>query len=130
MAIVAHDMPSLMAGKLHAILARPYTKGRDWYDFLWYAARTTKPSFALLGSSLHQTGPWAGKTLVVDEAWCHRELSRKIKSLDFLKIREDVRRLLRPVEEASLGLWTQEFFLERATKLFAPSGEDSIQANA
>jgi predicted nucleotidyltransferase component of viral defense system len=129
-AVSTFDLPSLFAGKMHALLCREYVKGRDWYDFLWYAARTTKPNFVLLGSSLHQTGPWAGKTLVVDEAWCHLELSRKIKSLDFLKIREDVRRFLRPVEEASLGLWTQEFFLERATKLFAPSGEDSIQANA
>ena len=129
-AVSTFDLPSLFAGKMHALLCREYVKGRDWYDFLWYAARTTKPNFVLLGSSLHQTGPWAGKTLVVDEAWCHRELSRKIKSLDFLKIREDVRRFLRPVEEASLGLWTQEFFLERATKLFAPLGDDSIQANA
>lgn len=129
-AVSTFDLPSLFAGKMHALLCREYVKGRDWYDFLWYAARTTKPNFVLLGSSLHQTGPWAGKTPFVDEAWCHLELSRKIKSLDFLKIREDVRRFLRPVEEASLGLWTQEFFLERATKLFAPSGEDSIQANA
>jgi predicted nucleotidyltransferase component of viral defense system len=31
-----HDLPSLFAGKLHAILARPYAKGRDWFDLVWY----------------------------------------------------------------------------------------------
>lgn len=40
-------------------------------------------------------------------------------SLDFAKLREDVKRFLKPVEVASLNLWTWEFFLERAPKLFA-----------
>ena len=31
-----HDRASLLAGKLHAILQRPYLKGRDLYDLLWY----------------------------------------------------------------------------------------------
>jgi len=31
-----HDKASLLAGKLHAILQRPYPKGRDIYDLTWY----------------------------------------------------------------------------------------------
>ena len=31
-----HDLPSLMAGKIAAVLTRKYTKGRDWYDLAWY----------------------------------------------------------------------------------------------
>jgi hypothetical protein len=54
MAITAHDMPSLMAGKLHAILARPYTKGRDWYDLLWYCGKAVEPNTALLTAALGQ----------------------------------------------------------------------------
>ena len=54
MAITAHDMPSLMAGKLHAILARPYTKGRDWYDLLWYCGKAVKPNTELLTAALGQ----------------------------------------------------------------------------
>jgi hypothetical protein len=38
--------------------------------------------------------------------------------MDFAKLREDVKRFLKPVEVASLNLWTREFFLERAAKLF------------
>ncbi|MEA4906917.1 MAG: nucleotidyl transferase AbiEii/AbiGii toxin family protein [Anaerolineaceae bacterium] len=29
-----HDRTSLLAGKLHAILQREYTKGRDLYDLM------------------------------------------------------------------------------------------------
>jgi hypothetical protein len=29
-------LPSLMAGKLNAILTRKNMKGRDWFDYLWY----------------------------------------------------------------------------------------------
>lgn len=54
MAITVHDMPSLMAGKLHAILARPYTKGRDWYDLLWYCGKAVEPNSALLTAALSQ----------------------------------------------------------------------------
>ena len=35
-------LPSLYAGKLHALLFRNWktrVKGRDWYDFEWYAKR-------------------------------------------------------------------------------------------
>ena len=118
-AVSLFALPSLFAGKMHALLCREYVKGRDWYDFLWYAARSTRPNFDLLASALDQTGPWAGKNLFVDDPWCRRELSAKIESMDFAKLREDVKRFLKPVEVASLNLWTREFFLERAAKLFA-----------
>lgn len=53
-----HDLPSLFAGKLHAILTRPYTKGRDWFDLVWYLTehRGLEPNLALLASALSQTG--------------------------------------------------------------------------
>ena len=38
-----HDRASLLAGKLHAILQRPYTKGRDLYDLIWYLSDPTWP---------------------------------------------------------------------------------------
>ena len=31
-----HDPASLLAGKLHAVLRRPFAKGRDVYDLSWY----------------------------------------------------------------------------------------------
>ena len=31
--VTAHNLPSLFAGKSHALLCRNYIKGRDWFDF-------------------------------------------------------------------------------------------------
>jgi hypothetical protein len=42
--------------------------------------------------------------------------------MDFVKLREDVKRFLKPVEVASLNLWTQEFFLDRVEKVFPIRG--------
>ena len=33
-----YDKASLLAGKVHALLTRTYTKGRDLYDLVWYLA--------------------------------------------------------------------------------------------
>jgi hypothetical protein len=43
----------------------------------------------------------------------------RVESLDFGKLREDVKKFLKPVETSSLNLWIRELFLERAAKLFA-----------
>jgi hypothetical protein len=53
-----HDRASLLAGKLHAILQRPYLKGRDIYDLLWYLGDPDwpAPNLTLLDNALQQTG--------------------------------------------------------------------------
>jgi len=65
--LLHHDRPSLLAGKLHAVLSRPYTKGRDLYDLVWYLADRTwpEPNFTLLNNALAQTG-WRGPELTGD----------------------------------------------------------------
>jgi hypothetical protein len=69
-----HGRASLLAGKLHAILQRQYTKGRDLFDLLWYLSDPDwpPPNLTLLNNALQQTG-WAGGA-VVEDSW--RELVR------------------------------------------------------
>ncbi len=117
-AVTVHDLPSLFAGKIHALLCREYMKGRDWYDFLWYAGRSAKINLKLLGSSFDQAGPWAGQGLLVDEKWCQEQLRAKILSVDWPSTREDVQRFVKPSDLASLDLWTTELFLDRSDRLF------------
>jgi len=52
-----YDLPSLMAGKLHALMTRRYAKGRDWYDLVWYLSQRppVAPNLTLLGNALEQT---------------------------------------------------------------------------
>lgn len=59
-----HDRGSLLAGKLHAILQRPWPKGRDFYDLVWYLSDRAwpAPNLVLLNNALEQTG-WGGPPL-------------------------------------------------------------------
>ena len=59
--LLHYDRPSLLAGKLHAILSRKYTKGRDLYDLAWYLsdADWPAPNLIQLNNALRQTN-WRG----------------------------------------------------------------------
>ena len=116
-AVCVFDMPSLFAGKLHALLCREYLKGRDWYDFIWYTARKTPANYALLSAALNQMSPWQSQDVQVNQAWCVEQLRTKIESTDWEHARDDVRRFVKPNELPSLDLWSREFFLAQADKL-------------
>jgi len=116
-AVCVFDLPSLFAGKIHALLCREYLKGRDWYDFIWYTARRTQVNHELLACSLEQLGPWQGQRLYVDRDWCVDQLRAKIEATDWVRAREDVRRFVKPSETPSLDLWSREFFLAQCEKI-------------
>ncbi len=116
-AVRVFDLPSLFAGKMHALLCRDYLKGRDWYDFIWYTARHTPVNHALLSAALNQQGTWAGKTPSTDNTWCIAALTAVIETVDWRKATQDVERFLKPIELPSLALWSREFFLAQCHKL-------------
>ncbi len=116
-AVRVFDPPSLLAGKIHALLCREYLKGRDWYDFIWYTSRRTPVNYELLAASLSQLGPWQGQELDIDRDWCVEQLRAKIETTDWPQARDDVRRFLKPGELPSLEVWGKDFFLSQAEKL-------------
>ena len=116
-AVRIFDLPSLFAGKLHALLCRSYVKGRDWYDFIWYTARGTRTNHELLSAALDQQGPWKGQAPRTDDAWCVEQLGATIEHLDWAQARRDVQRFVKRHELPSLELWTREFFLHQCGKL-------------
>lgn len=118
-AVRIFELPSLFAGKMHALLCRDYLKGRDWYDFVWYTARRTPINHGLLSSAIDQQGQWAGSGVATDNAWCVAELTAAIREVDWGRAREDVQRFLKPIELPSLELWTAEFFIAQCKKLSA-----------
>jgi predicted nucleotidyltransferase component of viral defense system len=115
--VVVQTLPSLFAGKIHALLCRDYLKGRDWYDFLWYTARKTPINYTLLSSALAQVGPWKGAGLSVDYSWCFEALRNKIETNDWQAAAEDVRRFVRVRDQKSLHLWSRELFLQQLAKI-------------
>lgn len=115
--IQTQNLPSLFASKNHALLCREYTKGRDWYDFLWYVARQTPINFTLLNHAIQQAGPWTDKKISVNANWLVKELRIRINNIDWEMAKKDVARFLRPHELPTLNLWSKEFFLSRTDKL-------------
>jgi hypothetical protein len=103
-----HDRASLLAGKLHAVLQRPYLKGRDLFDLVWYLSDRSwpEPNLVLLNNALEQT-EWGGFTLTV-ENW--REMVRsRIEAIAFEDALEDVRPFLGSRED--IGLVTKDNLL-------------------
>ncbi len=100
-----HDRASLLAGKLHAILNRPYTKGRDVYDLLWYLSDPgwPAPNLTLLNNALRQTG-WAG--IYPNEDNWREMVGERLQELAWDRVAADVRPFLEPV--AGLSLLTPE----------------------
>lgn len=100
-----HDPASLLAGKLHALLQRPYPKGRDVYDLIWYLGDPSwpPPNLVMLNNALRQTG-WAGGE-VAEENWREAVLSR-LRGVDWTRITADVRPFLEIPTE--IGLLTEE----------------------
>lgn len=112
-----YDLPSLMAGKLHAVLCRNWknrVKGRDWYDLVWYAGRGVKPNLNHLRGRMEQTGHWpAGSNM--EPADLRSLLDARISEVDFQEAAADVRPFLTDVTE--LSLWGQTFFREVAQRV-------------
>jgi hypothetical protein len=98
-----HDKASLLSGKLHAILQRSYTKGRDIYDLLWYLSDPAwpRPNLVLLNNALAQTD-WQGGALT--EANWRERVRERLRRLDWNGLQADVRPFIEPGFD--LGLLT------------------------
>ncbi|MDW7712360.1 MAG: nucleotidyl transferase AbiEii/AbiGii toxin family protein [Deferrisomatales bacterium] len=104
------DLPSLFAGKMHALLCRGWktrVKGRDWYDLVWYASRGTELDLAHLEARMRQSGHYKGNDSL-DEGTFRPLLAEKIDRLDVARARADVERFL--VDPSSVEIWSREFF--------------------
>lgn len=96
-----HDRSSLLAGKVHALLNRPWLKGRDVFDLFWYLSDRTwpGPNFVLLNNALAQTG-WAGES--VDAGNWGRIVTDRLLALPWRRIIDDVDPFLEPAAGAEL----------------------------
>ncbi len=119
--ITVQDLPSLFASKCHALLCRPYVKGRDWYDLVWYVSKKIQPNFVHLQHALEQAGPWKGKKIECTSDWLIQALTDKIPSIDWDIAREDAMHFAASFEQNGLKVWGNDFFyavLERMKKSF------------
>lgn len=115
--IITQDLSSNFAGKIHALLCRTYTKGRDWYDFSWYFSRKVTPNLKLLRNALRQQGPWQGQKISVSLKWLHDNLIKRIQEIQWNYTINDVAPFLRSLEKQSLNVWGVDFFTDKINKL-------------
>ena len=118
------DMSSNFSLKIHALLCRPYLKGRDWYDFAWYVAQGVTPNLLLLQNALIQYGPWKNQELNIQHEWLVTALTEKIKSINWGDAVSDVEPFMKAIEKQSLKLWSERFYISKLNKL-----DELIQEN-
>lgn len=112
-----YDLPSLFAGKIHAILCRKWnlrTKGRDLYDYVFFLSLNTKVNIDLVKNKLIESKYIKGSdSFNIDIL---RELLKeKFKEINYDNAREDVKPFIKNI--SSLDLWSKEFFISITDKL-------------
>ena len=103
--LLHYDRPSLLAGKLHALIHRSHVKGRDVYDLAWYLSDPSwpEPNSPLLQAYLAQTGMELTDLQIA--GW--RDLvSDRIATMEWNRAVADVRPFLERAED--LALLTKE----------------------
>ena len=105
-----YDMPSLFAGKIHAVICRGWQsriKGRDLYDYIFYLSKAVTVNQKHLRARLIDSG------YISENQECTLEeiktmLKNRFDSIDFLQARKDVEPFIR--DTSVLDIWNSEFF--------------------
>jgi len=106
-------LPSLFAGKMHALLCRTLRtniKGRDWYDLIWFVKNDTPCDLNYLTNKMAQTGHIDSIEVMTKEKLLSL-MAAKVREVDFSLARNDVAPFLKhPDQRDELGLWSTSFF--------------------
>ena len=105
-----YDLPSLYAGKLHALICRGWkdrVKGRDFYDFIWYIGRGHCVNLEHLKCRMVQSGHY-DSNLEFDLPALESILTKRFKEVDFRQAKQDVLPFISNPTE--LDIWSNEFF--------------------
>ena len=105
-----YDMPSLFAGKIHAVICRGWQsriKGRDLYDYIFYLSKAVTVNQKHLRARLIDSG------YISENQECTLEeiktmLKSRFDSIDFLQARNDVEPFIR--DTSVLDIWSSDFF--------------------
>ena len=112
--ITHFNLSSLFATKLHACFFRGYTKGRDFYDLLWYLGKKVEPNFILLNNAIKQT---QGEDLEITKENIYDFFKQRLENTNFKDAQKDVERFLE--DKAELKLLNQDTILNAVKQNFA-----------
>lgn len=97
--ILKHTLPTLFAGKILAALHRPYSRGRDYYDLLWYMTRKTPINLRYLNANRPE------QTFAVEKD-IYEAIREKIAKVKPEIILKDIERFLEDPAEIS---WIERY---------------------
>ena len=112
-----YDLPSLFAGKIHAVICRAWgsrVKGRDLYDYVFYLAKGATVNLPHLKARLADSGfiqndfDLTGDTL-------KQILNKRFAEIDFEQAKQDVIPFIK--DKSWLDLWCADFFVDATMRL-------------
>ncbi len=107
----------MLAGKVHAVLCRPWknrVKGRDWYDLAWYSFRHPRMRLAQLEARMRQSGDYIDRNPLT-AGHLGEMLQTAVEELDIESARSEVLPFLQ--EPDSVRVWSRDFFSEVAGRI-------------
>lgn len=113
----AYSGPSLLAGKMDAILYRGWgrrIKGRDWYDFAFLVRKNIPLLLPHLEARLRQRGVYTDST-PLDKEHCTKLIADRIDTVDITAAKADVVAFIR--QPRDLDVWCREYFHHVLDKL-------------
>lgn len=108
--VTLYDMPSLFAGKIHAVICRAWknrVKGRDLYDYVFYLSRGTTLNLKHLSARLVQSGYIPEESqITIDDI--KRILYTRFENIDYSQAKKDVIPFIK--NPGVLDIWNVDFF--------------------
>lgn len=107
-----YDLPSLFAGKIHAVLCRAWknrVKGRDLYDYVFYLAKGAAVNLKHLKARLVDSG-FIGEDFQLDQGSLIGLLNERFASIDYEQAKQDVLPFIK--DKSKLNLWGSAFFAD------------------
>ena len=107
-----YDMPSLFAGKVHAVICRTWknrVKGRDLYDYIFYLSHRSKINLPHLKARLVDSGVLKDDDTFTIET-LRTMLNEHFEAIDYKSAKQDVLPFI--TDANKLDLWSKEFFID------------------
>ncbi|HOO83524.1 MAG TPA: nucleotidyl transferase AbiEii/AbiGii toxin family protein [Prolixibacteraceae bacterium] len=108
-----YTLPCLYAGKMHVLVYRKWrgrVKGRDWFDFEWYAKNNAALDFNHLRERIAQSENSDKMTITTEHFM--QQLKTKIQNTDINQVKADVIPFIKNTNE--LEIWSTDYFLQLA----------------
>lgn len=116
-AVRSFTLPSLFAGKLHAVLCRKWknrVKGRDWYDFAWYVSNHPKVNPFHLEQRMRDSRHYELSVPLTHNKVIEL-LDSAIDHLDVAQAKDEITPFITDVR--MLEIWSKDFFRAAARQI-------------